>query len=259
MKFLFTRVKNLYFDSLVKEVSDLKEEVSELTTKIIDVVSNNSKLNSLTTDLTTEKHTLKTTNSALSMQVSSLTIENQNLTTTKSNEITKLQQEIELQNLNWLIRFSPTKKYSQLQVSGDRKRVVVVGSGGNGYRNILGEDPLLPCNVYTWKLRYQGTTWDLYVGVIDESKFKVGDCEMHAHCRSNSGGTIRGCLSGTTTQWNPGELLEISVDLINYTLTNKSVSNSSINLTGTLPRLNSGNYYPYASLYLSNHVLEIVE
>ncbi|KAL0252109.1 hypothetical protein GEMRC1_001321 [Eukaryota sp. GEM-RC1] len=109
MKFLFTRVKNLYFDSLVKENSDLKEENSELniqnselTTKCSDLESNNADLNSLTTDLTTENDDLKTENSHLnttisdlSTQISGLTTENQNLTTTKSNEIAKLQQEIE--------------------------------------------------------------------------------------------------------------------------------------------------------------------
>ncbi|KAL0251058.1 hypothetical protein GEMRC1_000272 [Eukaryota sp. GEM-RC1] len=116
MKFLFTRVKNLYFDSLVKENYDL-------------------------------------------------TIEIQNLTATKSNEIAKLKQEIEQLKKTTtetqvvsqsvpqskVIRFSPTKKHSELQVSGDRRRVVF-GSGGSGWRNILGEDPLLPGNEYTWKL-----------------------------------------------------------------------------------------------------------
>ncbi|KAL0250874.1 hypothetical protein GEMRC1_000088 [Eukaryota sp. GEM-RC1] len=292
MKFLFKRVKNLYFDSLVKENSELKEEVSELTIKITDVESNNSELNSLNTDLTTEVQVLKTensglsketldskteisnlklTNSNLSMKISGLTTENQTLTSTNSNslnEITQLKREIEqlkttsaatqLVPQSTMIRFSQTRKHSQLQVSGDRKRVVMK-SCGNGDRNILGEDPLLPGNVYTWKLRYHGYFYNLFVGVIDETKFNVGDCEMHAHCCSNSGGTIRGCLSGTKTQWNPGELLEINANLINYILTIKSVGNSSINLAGNLPRLSSGNYYPFARLYNSNHVLEIVE
>ncbi|KAL0251001.1 hypothetical protein GEMRC1_000215 [Eukaryota sp. GEM-RC1] len=286
MKFLFTRVKNLYFDSLVKENSDLKEENSELniqnselTTKCSDLESNNSELNTLTTDLTTENHDLKTEISHLKTTISELETNNaglttdiQNLTATNSNEIAKLQQEIEQLKKSTketqvvsqsvpqskVIRFSPTKKHSQLQVSGDRKRVVV-GSGGGGVRNILGEDPLLPGDEYTWKLRYQGGTGGLVVGVIDESKFSVdGYCWGNAHCFHN-GNNVFGCLSGNKTKWNPGELLEINVNLINHTLTIKSVSNSSINLTGTLPRLSSGNYYPYALLWYSDHVIEIVE
>ncbi|KAL0251088.1 hypothetical protein GEMRC1_000302 [Eukaryota sp. GEM-RC1] len=105
-----------------------------------------------------------------------------------------------------------------------------------------------------------GVYWCSFVGVIDESEFSVdGECYENGHGTFNGGALVHGCLSGSTTQWNPGELLEISVDLINYTLTIKSVSNSSINLTGTLPRLSSGNYYPFALLYDSDHELEIVE
>ncbi|KAL0251531.1 hypothetical protein GEMRC1_000744 [Eukaryota sp. GEM-RC1] len=267
MKFLFTRVKNLYFDSLVNENCDLQEENSELTTKNVEVEhhnavleSSNSDLNSLNTDLTMKLHDLKTT-------ISTLTTDIQNLTTTMYNaklqqEIEQLKQtasEIQLVFQSKMIKFSQTRKHSELQVSDDRKRVVV-GSGGGVRRNILGEDPLLPGNVYTWKLRYQGNTSYLFVGVIDESKFSVdGGCYKNAHGIFNGEGLIHGCLIGTTDQWNPGELLEINADLINYTLTIKSVSNFSINLTGTLPRLSSGNYYPFASLYRSDHELEIVE
>ncbi|KAL0251683.1 hypothetical protein GEMRC1_000895 [Eukaryota sp. GEM-RC1] len=157
-----------------------------------------------------------------------------------------------------MISFSQIRKNSELQVSGDRKKVVVE-SGGNGYRNILGEDPLLPGNVYTWKLRYQGSTSDLYVGVIDKSKFSVGGgAGRHHHCYG-IGNRIKGCLSGNSAKLNPGELLEINANLINHTLTIKSMSNFSINLTETLPRLSSDNYYPWALLHRSNHVLEIVE
>ncbi|KAL0251082.1 hypothetical protein GEMRC1_000296 [Eukaryota sp. GEM-RC1] len=282
LKFLFTRVKNLYFDSLVKEVSDLKEEnseltskVSELTTKIAEVESNNSDLATKITDLEIDNSDLKTNNSQLSLQISGLTDDNQICKAENSKIVAdniQLQQEIELlkktvvetqlvsQSVpqSKMIRFSQTGKHSQLQVREDRKRVVVE-SGGDGSRNILGEDVLLPGNVYTWKLRYQGNTWCLFVGVIDESKFSVdGGCYQNAH-GTFSHDSVYGCLSGNKTKWNPGELLKINVDLINYTLTMKSMSNSSINLTGNLPRLSSGNYYTFARLFYGDHVLEIVE
>ncbi|KAL0250942.1 hypothetical protein GEMRC1_000156 [Eukaryota sp. GEM-RC1] len=181
----------------------------------------------------------------------SLVEENSNLV----SDIKKLKSEIE--ELKRMIKFSQTRKHSQLQVSGDGKRVV--GGGDDRVcRNILGEDPLLPGNVYTWKLRYQGETGGLFVGVIDESKFSVqGGCFENSHSFLNSN-QVSGSLSGNKAKWNPGELLEINANLIHYTFTIKSVSNSSINLTGTLPRLSSGNYYPYALLYHSSHELEFV-
>ncbi|KAL0250946.1 hypothetical protein GEMRC1_000160 [Eukaryota sp. GEM-RC1] len=180
----------------------------------------------------------------------------------------KLQTEIE--QLKWtaienqivsqskVIRFSQIGKHSQLRVSEDKKRVVV--GGEDGMRNLLGEYPLLPGNVYTWKLRYQGSTSGLFVGVIDESKFTVGgDCFHNAHCFHNAGTGVCDCLSGIKTRWNPIELLEINANLINYTLTIKSVNHSRINLNGTLPRLSSGNYYLFALLCFSDHELEIVK
>ncbi|KAL0251163.1 hypothetical protein GEMRC1_000376 [Eukaryota sp. GEM-RC1] len=142
------------------------------------------------------------------------------------------------------MNFSQIRKNSQLRVSEDGKRVVVA-SDSCRVRNILGEDPLHPGNEYTWKLRYQGTTHSLFVGVIDESKFRVGgSCWTNVHCFGN-GKYAFGCLSENKTKRIPSELLEIKADLINYTLTIKSMGNSSINLTGTLPRLSGGNYYLY--------------
>ncbi|KAL0251108.1 hypothetical protein GEMRC1_000322 [Eukaryota sp. GEM-RC1] len=267
--------KEYLFVPLKHENSDLKEEISELNSLTTDLKTENQDLKTENTGLSREVHDSKTEISHLKTTNSALTTDIQNLTATNSNslnEITKLQQEIDqlkktatetqlvFQSIHQskVIRFSQTRKHSQLQVSGDRKRVVV-GSGNGVCRNILGEDPLLPGNVYTWKLRYQGRNCGLYVGVIDESKFRVDcDCTYMAHCYA-CGDTFQGCLFGTSNKWNPGELLEINANLTNYTLTIKSVSNFSINLTGTLPKLSSGNYYPFASLFWSDHELEIVE
>ncbi|KAL0250885.1 hypothetical protein GEMRC1_000099 [Eukaryota sp. GEM-RC1] len=165
----------------------------------------------------------------------------------------------ELPHVKWK-RFNSLKlgKHNELKIRRHGKRVEVVRSG-NKYRNILGEYPLLPGNVYTWKLRYQGTTNSLAVGVIHESKFSVdGSSFENAHCFF-SHNPVCGGLLGNTDQWNPGEALEINANLNDQILSIKSVSNSSINLTGTLPRFSSGNYYLYAFLYWADHVLEIGE
>ncbi|KAL0251501.1 hypothetical protein GEMRC1_000714 [Eukaryota sp. GEM-RC1] len=222
---LKSMVHESVFNSVNNQLASIKQKNSEIDAE-------NSRLKDQLTQLS---HDLEQENSSLSIQ----------------GTVTEVSQ-------SKMIRFSQTKKHSQLKVKRDGKRVVF-GSGSSGLRNILGEDPLLPGNVYTWKLRYQGNRYDLYVGVIDESKFRVEYGVGNAHCFENDGDRITGCLSGNKTAWSPGELLEINVNLINYTLTIKSVSNSSINLTGTLTRLSRGNYYPFAQVNKSNHVLEIVD
>ncbi|KAL0249444.1 hypothetical protein GEMRC1_004676 [Eukaryota sp. GEM-RC1] len=171
--------------------------------------------------------------------------------------VSKLQAEIE-ELKRKMVRFSQTRKHSKLHVTEDKKRVSVLGSTAE--RNVLGDAPLLPGSSYTWKLRYQGTTRNLWVGVIDESRFTVsGRCFENAHCFHN-GNYGYGCLfECKTNPWSPGDLLHINANLINYTLTIKSLSNSSVYLKGTLPRLSSGNYYSFANLSYSDQVLEIVE
>ncbi|KAL0251613.1 hypothetical protein GEMRC1_000826 [Eukaryota sp. GEM-RC1] len=190
----------------------------------------------------------------LKANISDLRDSHQTDMTNLNREIRKLKKKEVPRNSNG---FSPINKHYELQVSVSKKRVVF-GSGSSGRRNILGENPLFPGNVYSWRLKYQGGTRGLFVGVIDESKFSV-DSWSEPNGIFNGDGEFRGCLSGNKTQWNPGELLEINVNLINYTLTIMSVSNFSINITGTLPRLSSGNYYPFASLFYSDHVLEIID
>ncbi|KAL0251020.1 hypothetical protein GEMRC1_000234 [Eukaryota sp. GEM-RC1] len=227
--------------------TNLQRDNSELTTRVFALSSEIQKLKAEHSQVVNENSRLKTLNSKIVCD--------------NTRKIVKLKQTTrDIQSIpqSKIIKFSQTIKHSELHVSWDRKRVDVEGLDWvNG--NISGEDPLLPGHHYTWKMRYQGGTDSLYVGVIDGSKFKVqGSCWENAHCFAN-GTSINGCLSGNRSPWIPGELLEINVNLVTYTLTIKSMSNSSINLTGTLPRLSSYNYYPYAFLYYGDHVLEIVE
>ncbi|KAL0229502.1 hypothetical protein GEMRC1_014119 [Eukaryota sp. GEM-RC1] len=135
-----------------------------------------------------------------------------------------------------LIKFSNTRKHSELQVSPDQLKVSVVGDGSR-IRNIVSAEPLLPGNDYTWKLRYKGPNQSLVVGVIEESMFKIdGDCFENCQGLFNGGGEVLGYLSGNPAQWKPGELLEINVNLISNKLTIKSIRNSSIDLTGSLEK-----------------------
>ncbi|KAL0230876.1 hypothetical protein GEMRC1_010281 [Eukaryota sp. GEM-RC1] len=237
--------------SLKKEVFNLKKNNSDLIKNISGLSSEIQTLKVQHSQVVLENSHLKTSNSKINNENTSLK--------RKVEQLTKIVSASQSVPQSKELQFSNAKKHSQLQVIGYQMRVVM---GGDDYvrKNILGEDPLLPGNVYTWKLWYQGTTNSLIVGVIDGSKYNVdGDCWENAHCFHNAGNCVFGCLSGNKTQWNPGKLLEINANLINYTLTIKSVGNFSINLTGNLPRLSSGNYYLYGGLWFSDHVLEIIE
>ncbi|KAL0251591.1 hypothetical protein GEMRC1_000804 [Eukaryota sp. GEM-RC1] len=257
MEFLFTRVKNLYFDSTGKKKSHSKPQNSGVRSKFSPKSDSDS--NVLTADLAIESQSFSTEFSTFKADISQF-----------DTQFSDIQGEIETSEpqptttaiipQSNVIRFSQIAKHCQMEVSDDQKTVFVVGSDDIEVRNILGDYPLLPGHDYTWKLRYQGNTDMLFVGVIDESEFSAdGYCSMNAHCFVNHGSSAYGCLSGSRAKWNLGELLEINANLIDFTLTIKSVSDSSINLTGTLPILSIGNYYPFAFLYCGNHVLEIVE
>ncbi|KAL0251817.1 hypothetical protein GEMRC1_001029 [Eukaryota sp. GEM-RC1] len=180
--------------------------------------------------------------------VDSLVTENSNLV----SEIDQLKNEIETlkKTATNMIKFSQIRKHPQLQVSEDKRE------------SILGEVPLIPGNDYTWKLRYQGHTSDIFVGIIDESKFSINEedeCHFDAHGIFNDECDFQNNLSSVIVDWNPGELLEINANLINYTLTIKFVGNSSMYHTETLPRLSRGNYYQYAHMWSMDHVIEIVD
>ncbi|KAL0251563.1 hypothetical protein GEMRC1_000776 [Eukaryota sp. GEM-RC1] len=241
---LSTNLKNiiskleLELKSMVHEsvFSSVNNQLASIKQKNSEIDAENSRLKDQLTQLSRD---LEQENSSLSMQGTS----------------TEVSSSVPQSNL---INFFRTRRYSLFQAIG-RKTTASV-EPNSGYKNILGEDPLLPGNEYTWKLRYRGRDRYLFVGVIDESKFKVDGYWSWewAHCFENDGDRIRGCLSGIKNKWNAGELLEISANLITYTLTIKTVGSPYINLTGTLPRLRSGNYYPFALLGKSDHVLQVV-
>ncbi|KAL0251753.1 hypothetical protein GEMRC1_000965 [Eukaryota sp. GEM-RC1] len=241
--------KNLEIEQLRNveiENSRLKVENS----KIVNDITNLQKEIERLTKVENQIHQLKTANSKIVNDINNLTGE-----TERSNRGIRYSKPVPQSKM---IKFCHTRKHSDLQLSKVRKSVVVEGAGGVN-RNILGEHPLLPGNLYTWKLRYQGNTQGLWVGVIDESKFSVdGRCFGNGRCFYNDN-AVCGGLSGNKCEWQPGDLLQINVDLIDYTITIKSLSNSSIDLTGTLPRLSSGHYYPYAFLWYSDLELEIVQ
>ncbi|KAL0235049.1 hypothetical protein GEMRC1_001631 [Eukaryota sp. GEM-RC1] len=158
---------------------------------------------------------------------------------------------------NGTVEFSVTQRHPELTVNVTKNNVKVSGKSET-YRNILGSKPLLPDSVYQWKVRYRGNPRGFRVGVIDEKKFTVdGKCFDLAHCVSSSNMSY-GCLSDLSAEWKPGQVLEVTADMVLHILTVKSVADSTINVTGTLPTLGSGSYYPYFYLWRPEQELFLV-
>ncbi|KAL0252124.1 hypothetical protein GEMRC1_001336 [Eukaryota sp. GEM-RC1] len=217
--------------------TNLKNIISKLELELKSMVHESvfSSVNNQLTSIKQKNSEIDAENSRLKDQLSQLSrdLEQENSSLSTQGTNTEVSSSVPQSNL---INFFRTRKFLLFQTIG-RKTTAFV-EPNSGYKNILGEDPLLPGKLYTWKLRYQGYTRCLFVGVIDESEFKVeGYWSWEwAHCFENCD-RMRGCLSGIKNNWVPGELLEINANLITYTLTIKTVDSPYINLTGTLPRL----------------------
>ncbi|KAL0242432.1 hypothetical protein GEMRC1_004995 [Eukaryota sp. GEM-RC1] len=164
---------------------------------------------------------------------------------------------------NSTILFSTSRKHPRLVVSSDQKTLTVNGSD-SFVRNILGDKPLLPGNVYTWKVTYSGCKPGcLVVGVIDEGVFSP-DTNCHG---GNCHGVINnstncGRVCGSLARWDPHQVLEFTANMIDCTLSIKAIGNNcSINLSGTLPTISScdRNYYPFFRSSYPNIVVQLID
>ncbi|KAL0244178.1 hypothetical protein GEMRC1_008263 [Eukaryota sp. GEM-RC1] len=156
------------------------------------------------------------------------------------------------------ILFSRTEKSTALYVSNSSKTVLNRDDEDNNVRNILGTQPLFPGNIYSWKLGFRGPSRGLWVGVIDEGSFET-DAKVHAraHCFHNHGCNAFGCLSGRKSSWNETRLLEITVDMIRYSMTMETMNSQSIRLSGRLPIIRGRHYYPFVSMHSCEHEVMI--
>ncbi|KAL0209795.1 hypothetical protein P9112_009879 [Eukaryota sp. TZLM1-RC] len=123
---------------------------------------------------------------------------------------------------------------------------------------IRGDKPLKHGSVHKWRVRYKGRDSNLVIGVIagkkfDSSRFNRSDV-YGCHCNGQPLNT-----SGTRTQWKQGDVIEITVDLVNYTINLKELGSGYIDINGELPRLDDDSYYPVFNMYWANHRLFIVE
>ncbi|KAL0209814.1 hypothetical protein P9112_009898 [Eukaryota sp. TZLM1-RC] len=135
-------------------------------------------------------------------------------------------------------------------------------SGGGLVQPIRGDEPLKHGSVHKWRVSYQGGNQGgnqgLVIGVIAGKKFyssRISSFDVYG-CFN---GGIPLNTSGTCTKWEEGDVIEITVDLVNYTINLKEVGSGYIDFNGELPRLDGDSYYPYCSLLYPDQKLYIVE
>ncbi|KAL0232644.1 hypothetical protein GEMRC1_011391 [Eukaryota sp. GEM-RC1] len=134
------------------------------------------------------------------------------------------------------ICFSQTQKSSFFSISDD-KLTLTNTTYAVRWRNALGDHPLTPKKVYTWRVKYKGHTSRLCVGVVDERKFNEdGWCRGSAHCFRNCN-SVYGNLTGQGDVWNADEVLEIVADMRTNFFTIQSIDCNKINLSCKLPLL----------------------
>ncbi|KAL0209799.1 hypothetical protein P9112_009883 [Eukaryota sp. TZLM1-RC] len=139
--------------------------------------------------------------------------------------------------------FSKEFKHDKVFVSDNG--LVAESGGGGGYQQIRGDKPLKHGSVHKWRVRYQGDDGGFAIGVIAGKKFdssRFNHSDVYG-CHNGSGEPFN--TSGTTSQWKQGDVIEITVDLVNYTINLKEVGSGYIDLNGELPRLDGDFYYPY--------------
>ncbi|KAL0209988.1 hypothetical protein P9112_010072 [Eukaryota sp. TZLM1-RC] len=151
-----------------------------------------------------------------------------------------------------------SKEYKNYKVFVSDDGLIAKSGDGPLEQPIRGDKPLKHGSVYKWRFRYQGCDRNLVIGVIAGKKFNISGISRSDVYGCFNGGTLIN-TSGTTSQWKQGDVIEITVDLVNYTINLKEVGSGYIDLNGELPRLDGDFYYPCCSLYDRNHQLYIVE
>ncbi|KAL0209779.1 hypothetical protein P9112_009863 [Eukaryota sp. TZLM1-RC] len=151
-----------------------------------------------------------------------------------------------------------SKEYKQDVVFVSDDGLVAEGGDGDCEQPIRGDGPLKLGSVHKWKVRFQDNDDGLAIGVIAGKRFVTSEVDLSV---------VYGCCGngnplntyGTTSQWKQGDVIEITVDLVNHTINLKEIGSGYIDVNGELPRLDGDFYYPYFELCWPDQKLYIVE
>ncbi|KAL0244837.1 hypothetical protein GEMRC1_008919 [Eukaryota sp. GEM-RC1] len=221
MKFHFKQLRPIFFESIISENLTLKEQLVEATELIKE----------------------------------------------KDDEIFKLKEAVEKQVEcvkpveSSVLSFSSSLKHQNLNISNGGKTVTRNGSNQT-WQHVLSETPLLTGNVYKVRARNvnpSSSSDGIMIGIIPRKDF---DCsgvysKPNAHCfyshRNNfyPSGTPNG-------KWNPNEIIEITINLVNNSITVTKESDPGFNCTREIRSLDNDNYHLVGCLVYQNSVLELL-
>ncbi|KAL0228666.1 hypothetical protein GEMRC1_013286 [Eukaryota sp. GEM-RC1] len=146
-----------------------------------------------------------------------------------------------LRNSYTTMTFSPQHKHSDIVISNSGKRISLSGSNGN--RSILGDKPLVKGGVYKWKVRHQGDF--IRIGIVPFKNFDslLEPVNMtnskYMSTRSNQN------LSGPFSEWKTGDVLELTADMMNNTISIKEINSGYINVSTNFDDVDDL-YYPFS-------------
>ncbi|KAL0245033.1 hypothetical protein GEMRC1_009113 [Eukaryota sp. GEM-RC1] len=186
----------------------------------------------------------------------------------KDEEIFKLKEIVEKQVEcakpieSSVLPFSSSLKHENLNISNGGKTVTQSGPNGT-WKNVLSKTPLLSGNVYKVRAR-NGTPSSVHnslmFGIIPRKEF---DCSggifqnPNAHCfRSRTNNFFPTGFSNGI--WLPNEIIEITINLVNNSITVAKESDPGFNCTREISSLDNDNYHLVGCLRDENSVLELL-
>ncbi|KAL0245300.1 hypothetical protein GEMRC1_009379 [Eukaryota sp. GEM-RC1] len=220
MKFHFKQLRPIFFESIISENLTLKEQLVEATELIKE----------------------------------------------KDDEIFKLKEIFQKQDEctkpveSSVVSFSSSLKHQNLNISNGGKTVT---QNGSEWSNVISETPLLTENVYKVRARYGPSSVNnsLMIGIIPRKEYDCSGCiyaKPNAHCfysRTNNFYSPSGSPNG---KWLPNEIIEITINLVNNSITVTKESDPGFNCTREISSLTNDNYHLVGILVQQNSVLELV-
>ncbi|KAL0245311.1 hypothetical protein GEMRC1_009390 [Eukaryota sp. GEM-RC1] len=220
MKFHFKQLRPIFFESIISENLTLKQQLIEATELIKE----------------------------------------------KDEEICKLKEIVEKLDEcpkpveSSVLTLSSDIKNQYLNISNGGKTVTHSGPNSR-WSNVISETPLLTGNVYKVRAMYVSHFFDgIMIGIVPRKEFDCGGdaySKPNAHCFYSAVNDFfhAGSPNGI---WNPNEIIEITINLVNNSITVTKESDPGFNCTIEISSLYNDNYHLVGVLFEQNSVLELL-